>query len=322
MIDPFFLAQWLADWITYAILNLAKDTSLANAINFFIYDSIKVTALLLVIVFVVGLIRTFITPEKVRKIVGKKKEGLGNVLAALLGIPTPFCSCSAVPLFIGFIESGIPLGITFSFLIASPLINEVAATMLFAMFGWQIAALYIVSGLIVAIIAGIIIGRLGLEKEVEEFVYKVHAKKIKEKEMTWKERINFGLNESKSITLKVLPYLLVGIAIGGIIHGYAPSDLLLQIAGPNNPLAVPIAVLIGIPLYSNAAGMVPIVGVLINKGLPIGTALAFMMAVIGLSLPEMIILRKVLKPKLLAIFAFIMFIAFTGIGLLFNLIIK
>jgi len=322
MFDPFFLAQWLADWITYSILNLAKDTGLANTINFFIYDSIKVTLLLLVIVFIVGIIRTFVTAERVRKIVGKKKEGIGNILAALLGIPTPFCSCSAVPLFIGFIESGIPLGITFSFLIASPLINEVAATMLFAMFGWEIAAMYIISGLVVAILAGIIIGRLGLEKEVEEFVYKTHAKKVKEEKMNWKQRINFGLQESKSITLKVLPYLLLGIAIGGIIHGYAPQDLLIQIAGKDNPLAVPVAVLIGIPLYSNAAGMVPIVGVLIDKGLPIGTALAFMMAVIGLSLPEMIILRKVLKPKLLAIFAFILFLSFTGIGLLFNLIIR
>jgi len=310
MFDPFFLAQWLADWITYSILNLAKDTGLANTINFFIYDSIKVTLLLLVIVFIVGIIRTFVTAERVRKIVGKKKEGIGNILAALLGIPTPFCSCSAVPLFIGFIESGIPLGITFSFLIASPLINEVAATMLFAMFGWEIAAMYIISGLVVAILAGIIIGRLGL------------AKKVKEEKMNWKQRINFGLQESKSITLKVLPYLLLGIAIGGIIHGYAPQDLLIQIAGKDNPLAVPVAVLIGIPLYSNAAGMVPIVGVLIDKGLPIGTALAFMMAVIGLSLPEMIILRKVLKPKLLAIFAFILFLSFTGIGLLFNLIIR
>jgi len=322
MIDLFFLAQWFADWITYAVLNLAKDSALASAINFFVYDSIKVTILLLVIVFFVGIVRTFITPQKVRKIVGKKKEGIGNILAALLGVVTPFCSCSAVPLFIGFVESGIPLGITFSFLIASPLINEVAAIMLFAMFGWEIAALYIVSGLIVAIIAGIIIGRLNLEKEVEDFVYKIHAKKIKEEKMDWKQRINFGLKESKTITLKVLPYLLIGIAIGGVIHGYAPSDLLIQIAGANNPFAVPIAVLIGIPLYSNAAGMVPIVGVLIDKGLPIGTALAFMMAVIGLSLPEMIILRKVLKPKLLAIFAVILFISFTLIGMLFNVLLN
>jgi uncharacterized protein len=317
MFDPFIFAQWFSDWVTYSLLNLVKDSSLASALNFFIYDSIKVTLLLLVIVFVVGIIRTFITPDKVRKL-----EGIGNILAALLGIPTPFCSCSAVPLFIGFVESGIPLGITFSFLIASPLINEVAATMLFAMFGWEIALLYVVSGLVVAIVAGIIIGRMNLEKELEPFVYEMHVKRTNEKKMNWKQRINFGLSESKNITLKVLPYLLIGIAIGGIIHGYAPSDLLIQIAGKDNLFAVPLAVLIGIPLYSNAAGMVPIVGVLIAKGLPIGTALAFMMAVIGLSLPEMIILRKVLKPKLLAIFALTLFISFTLLGFLFNFLLS
>jgi uncharacterized protein len=239
-----------------------------------------------------------------------------------LGVPTPFCSCSAVPLFIGFVESGVPLGITFSFLIASPLINEVAATMLFAMFGWQIAALYIGSGLVIAIIAGMIIGRLHLESEVEGFVYKIKAKNTLERKMIWKERVGFGIEESKSITRKVLPYLLLGIAIGGLIHGYAPSDFLASIAGKGNPLAVPIAVLIGVPLYSNAAGMVPIVGVMISKGMATGTALAFMMAVIGLSLPEMIILRKVLKPKLLAVFALVLFVSFVLTGYLFNIILS
>ena len=214
-----------------------------------------------------------------------RSEGVGNVLAALLGIPTPFCSCSAVPLFIGFVESGVPLGITFSFLIASPLINEVAAAMLLAMFGWQIALIYIVSGLIIAIVAGIIIGRLHLEGEVEEFVCKCKLHDQAEKPMTWRERILFAISESKSITLTVLPYIAIGIAIGAIIHGYAPADFLASIAGPGNPLAVPIAVLVGIPLYSNAAGMIPIMQVLTAKGMAMGTALAFMMAVIGLSLP-------------------------------------
>ena len=321
MVDFFYPIQIFADWVTYFLLNLVKDSALANTINFFVYDSIKIVLLLLVIVFFVGILRTFITPKKVKKLVGGKKEGVGNILAALLGIPTPFCSCSAVPLFIGFVESGIPLGITFSFLIASPLINEVAIAMLLAMFGWEIALLYVVSGLFVAIIAGIIIGRLNLEKEVESFVYDMHVVNSREKKMSWKERIDFGLTESKEITLKVLPYLLFGIAIGGIIHGYAPSDLLIQIAGSTNIFAVPLAVLIGIPLYSNAAGMVPIVGVLIAKGLPLGTALAFMMSVIGLSLPEMIILRKVLKPKLLAIFALTLFISFTFLGFLFNFLL-
>jgi len=246
---------------------------------------------------------------------------VGNVLAALLGIPTPFCSCSAVPLFIGFVESGVPLGITFSFLIASPLINEVAAAMLFALFGWQIAVLYIVTGLVIAIVAGIIIGRLKLESQVEEFVWKCKMHDQADKPITARERIDFGIAESKAITLKVLPYIIVGIAIGAVIHGYAPADFLVGIAGPGNPFAVPIAVLIGIPLYSNAAGMIPIMEVLTAKGMAMGTALAFMMSVIGLSLPEMIILRKVIKIKLLAIFAGILFVSFTLTGYLFNAIL-
>ncbi|MGA2914358.1 MAG: permease [Methanoregula sp.] len=313
--------QLFADWVTYSILGLMQGTPLASSVNFFIYDSIKVTLMLAVIVFGVAIIRTYITPQRVKKWVAGRTEGVGNVVAALLGIPTPFCSCSAVPLFIGFVESGVPLGITFSFLIASPLINEVAAAMLLAMFGWQIALIYIVSGLIIAIIAGIIIGRLHLENEVEEFVYKCKMHDQAEKPMTWRDRVDFGISESKNITLKVLPYIIIGIAIGAVIHGYAPADFLVNIAGKNNPLAVPIAVLIGIPLYSNAAGMIPIMEVLTAKGMAMGTALAFMMAVIGLSLPEMIILRKVIKIKLLVIFAGILFVSFTLTGYLFNAIL-
>ena len=298
-----------------------EGTPLASSVNFFVNDIIWVTLLLAVVVFGIAIVRTFITPQRVKKLVAGRSEGVGNVLAALLGIPTPFCSCSAVPLFIGFVESGVPLGITFSFLIASPLINEVAAAMLLAMFGWQIALIYIVSGLIIAIVAGIVIGRLHLEGEVEEFVYKCKLHDQEEKPMTWRERILFAINESKSITLTVLPYIAIGIAIGAIIHGYAPADFLASIAGPGNPLAVPIAVLIGIPLYSNAAGMIPIMQVLTAKGMAMGTALAFMMAVIGLSLPELIILRKVIKIKLLAIFVGIMFVAITLTGYLFNAIL-
>jgi uncharacterized membrane protein YraQ (UPF0718 family) len=310
--------QQLADWVTYSILGLVQGSPLASSVNFFIYDTIKVTLMLAVIVFAVAIIRTYITPQKVKKWVAGRNEGVGNVVAALLGIPTPFCSCSAVPLFIGFVESGVPLGITFSFLIASPLINEIAVAMLFAMFGWQIALIYIVSGLIIAIFAGIIIGRLHLESEVEEFVWKCKMHDQVENPMTWKDRIDFGISESRSITLKVLPYIIIGITIGAIIHGYAPADFLVNIAGENNPLAVPIAVLIGIPLYSNAAGMIPIMEVLTSKGMAMGTALAFMMAVIGLSLPEMIILRKVIKLKLILIFAGILFVSFTLTGYLFN----
>lgn len=315
------MLQEFADWVTYTLLRMSPTTPPGSAVDFFIYDSIKVTVLLAIIVFLVAIVRTFITPQKVKKWVAGRTEGVGNVVAAILGIPTPFCSCSAVPLFIGFVESGVPLGITLSFLIASPLINEVAATMLLAMFGWQIAAIYIISGLIIAIIAGIIIGRLHLESEVEDFVYKIKLYDLAEKAMTWKDRLIFAKNESWEITRKVLPYILLGIGVGAVIHGYAPADFLANIAGKNNPLAVPIAVLIGIPLYSNAAGMIPILQVLTSKGMAMGTALAFMMAVIGLSLPEMIILRKVLKIKLLAIFAGILFVSFTLTGYLFNAIL-
>ena len=315
------ILQQFADWLTYSILGLGPGSPLASSVNFFVYDSIKVTVMLAVIVFMVAIVRSYVTPQKVKKWVAGRTEGVGNVLAAILGIPTPFCSCSAVPLFIGFVESGVPLGITFSFLIASPLINEVAAAMLLAMFGWQIAALYIVSGLIIAIVAGIIIGRLHLESEVEEFVWKCKLYDQAEKTMTWNDRLTFAKNESRDITLKVLPYILLGIGIGAVIHGYAPADLLVNIAGKNNPLAVPIAVLIGIPLYSNAAGMIPIMEVLTAKGMAMGTALAFMMAVIGLSLPEMIILRKVIKINLLVIFAGILFVSFTLTGYLFNAVL-
>jgi len=313
--------QLFADALTYQVLGLVQGSPLASSIDFFIYDTLKVTLLLAVIVFTVAIVRSYITPQKVKKWVGGRTGGVGNVVAALLGIPTPFCSCSAVPLFIGFVESGVPLGITFSFLIASPLINEVAAAMLLAMFGWQIALIYIVSGLIIAIIAGIIIGRLHMESEVEDFVWKCRMHDQAEKPMTWRDRVDFAIRESESITLKVIPYIVIGIAIGAIIHGYAPADFLVNIAGPDNPLAVPIAVLIGIPLYSNAAGMIPIMEVLTAKGMAMGTALAFMMAVIGLSLPEMVILRKVIKIKLLLVFAGILFVSFTLTGYLFNAIL-
>ena len=315
------MLQEFADFVSYQLLGMAKESHLGEAVNFFVYDSIKVTLLLAVIVFLVGIVRTFITPLKVKKFLGKKREGIGNALAALLGIPVPFCSCSAVPLFIGFINAGVPLGVTFSFLIASPLINEIAVTMLFAMFGWEIAAIYIISGLIIAIVAGIIIGRLGLEKELTRTVKNTEVDMGKERKLSWKQRINFGIQESRRITFSVLPYLLIGIAIGGFIHGFVPADMLAGIAGKDNIFAVPIAVLLGIPLYSNAAGMVPVIGVLTSKGVAMGTALAFMMAVIGLSLPEMIILRKVMKPKLIAIFALILFIAFVITGYLFNAIL-
>ncbi|PWR71043.1 permease [Methanospirillum lacunae] len=315
------MIEKFADWVTYTLLNLSPDSPAGSSVHFFIFDSIYVTIMMMLVVFFIAIIRSFITPQKIRKWLGGRHEGVGNVIAALLGIPTPFCSCSAVPMFIGFIESGVPLGVTFSFLIASPMINEIAATMLYTMFGWQIAALYIITGFIIAVTAGIIIGRLHLESEIEDFVYASNLPVMSEKVLSWKDRIIFAKNESKNITLRVLPYILLGIGVGGIIHGYAPMELLSQYAGPDNPFAVPLAVLIGIPLYMNAVGMIPILQVLTEKGVAMGTALAFMMAVIGLSVPEMIILRKVLKIRLLVIFAGILFVAITMTGIIFNMIL-
>lgn len=291
-----------------------------EALAFFIYDTIKVVLLLVAMVFLIGVVRTFVTPQRIRKLLGGRKEGAGNVLAALLGVPTPFCSCSAVPLFIAFVESGIPLGITFSFLISAPLINETAIALLLALFSWKVAALYVGAGLAIAVVGGVIIGRLKLEGEVEEFVYKGRAQKVKEKKWTWDERLAFAKGQTGSIVWKVGPYIVLAIAIGALIHGYAPEDFLASVAGADNPLAVPVAVLIGIPLYSNAAGTIPVVQALMGKGMALGTALAFMMSVTGLSLPEMIILRKVLKPKLIGIFIAILALSFVVIGLLFNAI--
>jgi len=311
-------------------MGLDPTSALGSAVNFFIYDTIKILILLTVIIFAIAFFRSYISPLKVRKALAKRNEYIGNVAAALVGIITPFCSCSAVPLFIGFVESGVPLGVTFSFLIASPMINEIAIILLWGMLGWQITALYIISGLIIAIIAGIIIGKLKLEGEVESYVYEMINKikaaekagiTLEEEKQTPKERLLSSKDYTLDLLKKIGPYVVIAIGIGAIIHGYAPADFLIKYAGPGNPLAVPIAVLIGVPLYSNAAGIIPLVAVFIEKGIPIGTALAFMMAVTALSLPEMIILRKVLKPKLLAIFIGTLAVSITTIGYLFNTII-
>lgn len=322
------ILQEIVNYFTYVILSLNPASQLGSAVNFFIYDTIKILILLAVLIFVISFFRSYISPVKVRQIVSGRNEYLGNVLAALLGTITPFCSCSAVPLFIGFVEAGIPLGVTFSFLISSPMVNEIAVILLLGMVGWEITGLYIFSGLIIAIVAGIIIGRLKLEGEVESYVYEMLEKMeatgsttIGIEDMTIKGRAQYGYDYMVDILKRVIPYVIIAIGIGAIIHGYAPADLLIKYAGPGNPFAVPIAVLIGVPLYSNAAGIIPLVAVFIEKGIPIGTALAFMMAVTALSFPEMIILRKVLKPKLLAIFVGILAVSIILIGYLFNFII-
>ncbi|RJQ53677.1 MAG: permease [Actinobacteria bacterium] len=319
--DIFAPLQWLADKITFGWIGLADGSRLGEALNFFLYDSAKILIMLSVIVFFVAIIRSFFPPEKTRRYLSHSRQYVGNVLAAGFGIVTPFCSCSAVPLFIGFVESGVPLGVTFSFLISSPMVNEVAVILLLGLFGWKIAGLYMVAGLSTAIVSGIVIGRLGMEHLVEEYVYQVKMGEAEITEPTWRERLDYAKGYVRQIVGKVWPYVLAGIAIGGFMHGYLPNDFLVRYAGAGNPLAVPLAVVIGVPLYSNAAGVVPIVHVLMQKGMATGTVLAFMMAVVALSVPELIILRRVLKPKLIAVFVGINTVAIMAVGYLFNLVI-
>jgi uncharacterized protein len=316
------LIQPLANWIAYTALNLPQGSHLGEAVAFFLYDVPKILLLLSGMIFVISIIRTFFSPERTRALLGGKRQGIGNVLAALLGIVTPFCSCSAVPLFIGFVESGIPLGVTFSFLIAAPTINEVAVVMLFGLFGWKVAALYIASGLVIAIVAGMVIGRLKLERFVEDFVWKMQSTGVGlDEKPTWPERIQRGWESVKEIVGKVWLYVVIGIAVGAGIHGYVPESALVGIMGKQAWWSVPAAVLMGVPLYSNAAGVIPIVSALMEKGASLGTVLAFMMSVVGLSLPEVIILRRVLKPQLIAVFIGTVAIAIVITGYLFNLVI-
>jgi uncharacterized protein len=315
------IIQPISNWLVYTAFRLPQG-KLGESIAFFLYDVPKILLLLAGMIFLISIVRTFFSPERTRALLGGKREGVGNVLAALLGIVTPFCSCSAVPLFIGFVESGIPLGVTFSFLIAAPTINEVAIVMLFGLFGWKIAGLYILSGLVIAVIAGFIIGRLKLERYVEEFVWKIHGQAgVEGEKLIWAVRFERAWGSVKEIIKNVWLYVVVAIAIGAAIHGYVPASALAGIMGRQAWWSVPAAVLLGIPLYSNAAGMIPIVSALIEKGASLGTALAFMMAVVGLSLPEAIILRRVLKPQLLAVFFGTVAAAIILTGYLFNWIL-
>lgn len=316
--------QYLVDLLVYGVFGLSKVSRLGSAVNFFIFDSIKIFILLVIIIYAITFIRSFFPPEKTRKILAKSKGGtfIGHILAAMLGIVTPFCSCSAVPLFIGFVEAGIPLGVTFSFLVAAPMVNEVALGLLYGMFGIKVALIYVLSGEIIAIVSGIIIGKLKLEKYVEEYVYEISIDGNNDiPNPTMKERLMDSWNFTRDLLKKIWLYVVIGIGIGGIMHGWVPSGVLAQYAGKNNPFAVLIAVIIGIPLYSNAAGVIPLVSELTRAGVAMGTALAFMMAVTGLSLPESILLRKVLKPKLLAIFIGIVGVGIVITGYMFNFIL-
>ena len=310
-----------ADYMTYQVFEITKGSKLGDAVNFFIYDSLKIFIMLAIIIFFVSIIRTYFPPERTKQLLSHKREFLGNILAALLGIVTPFCSCSAVPVFIGFVESGVPLGVTFSFLISSPMVNEVALVLLWGMFGWKIAMIYISTGVLVAIISGYIIGKLKLEHLVEEYVYQMKVGQNEIESMTAAARLQYAKDYTKEILWKVWLYVVIAISLGGFIHGYAPQDFLADYAGKDNLFAVPLAVLVGVPLYSNAAGVIPIVYALMEKGMSMGTVLAFMMSVTALSLPEMIILRNVLKPKLIAIFVSIMAVAITLTGYMFNIVL-
>lgn len=312
----------IASYLVYDLMHLARGTHMADAAEFFIYDTIKIFLLLAVIIFVVSLVRSYFPPERTKRLLSHKKVFIGNILAALLGVVTPFCSCSAVPLFIGFVEAGVPLGITFSFLVSSPMVNEVAVVLLWGLFGWKIAGLYIGTGLLVAVFAGIVIGRLKLERWVEEYVFSIQSGSGRETSgPPFRERLGYAKWNTADILRRVWLFIIVAIAIGGFIHGYVPQDFLAAYAGKGNIFAVPTAVLLGVPLYSNAAGIIPVVYALMEKGLSMGTVLAFMMAVTALSLPEMIILRKVLKKPLLAVFAGIMTLTIMAVGYLFNAVL-
>ena len=324
-----YFVYWANDkfwnWLLFKVLPFDKKSKLGDAVRFFFYDSSKIILLLVGITFSVTMLRSFIPIERTRSLLGGKRQGIGNVIAASAGIVTPFCSCSAVPVFIGFLSSGVPIGVTLSFLIASPLINEIAVGLLFTMFGFKIAAIYLISGLTIAITAGMVLGKMKVERWVEPFVYANQMNQQAEfasPRYSIQDRARMGAEESAAIFKKIWLYLLAGIAVGAAIHGWAPTSFFAEHAGRNNPFAVLIAVAIGVPLYSNAAGVMPIVQALYSKGLPMGTLLAFMMAVVALSLPEMILLKRVLKPKLLITYIAIVASGIIFVGYLFNAILK
>ncbi len=323
-----WLAAWLAnaplaDWAAFDLLRLERGSHLGEAVAFFLLDVPKVLLLLLGIVTVVTLVRGFFSPEKVRAALAGRGLVAGTGAAAAFGIVTPFCSCSAVPLFIGFVEAGIPLGVTFAFLISSPMVNEVALVLLWGLFGPGIALTYVAAGLAVAMAGGLVIGRLRLERYVEDYVWEIRGNGGPgiEVHLTWGERMSDAWRYTRDLVRKITPYLLVGIGVGAFIHGYVPTDLVASLGGRSNPLAVPLVVLVAIPLYSNAAGTIPIVQALLDKGMPLGTTLAFMMAVTAISLPEFVILRRVIRPQLLAVFAGVVTLGILAIGYLFNVLI-
>jgi len=323
----FWLIAWFinlpaAEWAAYDLVGLDRGSQAGDAIAFFLYDAPKVLLLLTGVVTLVSFLRSFVSPDRVRRALVGRGTVPGTMAAAGFGVVTPFCSCSAVPLFIGFLEAGVPLGVTFAFLIASPMVNEIAIVLLWGLFGPGVALAYMLAGLTVAVVAGLVIGRLGLERYVEDYVWQVRAAGgLIEVRPTFAERVTDAWRSTLDIVRRVLPFVVAGIAVGALIHGFVPTDLVVAVGGRDNPLAVPMLVGLGVPLYSNAAGTIPIVEALIGKGLPLGSALAFMMAVTALSVPELVILRRVMKPHLIALFVAVVTTGILLVGYGFNLFI-
>ncbi|MBN2479688.1 MAG: permease [Parachlamydiales bacterium] len=316
--------QAFSDWLVYDFLKISKNTLLGSSLDFFIFDCLKIFTLIFVLIFLVAMLRTYIPTDKIKKTLTHKRIYFGNILASLLGIVTPFCTCSAIPMFLSFLEAGIPLGITFSFLIASPLINEVALILLLGMFGWKIAVLYIFCGLLISVFAGLLLGNLNLQKMLISISLTKDQKCVcshKKIKYTFKKRLSYSKNYTLTILKKIWIYIFIGIGIGAWIHGYVPQDFLAKYASSGKWYSVPLAVIIGMPLYSNAAGVIPLVSTLVEKGLGMGTVLAFMMSVTGLSLPEFLILKRIMKLKLLFIFASIVGVGIILVGYIFNLLL-
>ena len=319
MVDPF---TRLADFLVFGLIGLDPGQKFTDAAHFFVEDTSKIFGLLVAIVFVMGLFRTLLSPERVKTMIEGRSRGVGYLLAVILGAVTPFCSCSSVPLFIGFLESGIPLGVTMAFLITSPLVNEVAVVILASVMGWQMTVIYVGAGMVVGILGGVLIDRCHLERYVEDYVWTIRMGKtaLSDPALSLRDRVRFAWGEVRAIVGRIWLYVVIGIGIGAALHGYVPQDLVARYAGADNPLAVPVAVLIGLPLYSNATGIIPVAEALLGKGVPIGTVIAFMMSVVAISPPEFVMLRKVVKPPLLVFFGGYLTIAFVIIGYLLNFI--
>lgn len=313
--------DWLDNGVTFILeqwIGLSTTTGLGESLHFFIYDVVKILILLSFMIFLISFLRSYFPPEKIKKAIGHISGLKGHLIASLLGVISPFCSCSTVPLFIGFVEAGIPLGVTFSFLITSPIVNEAAIILLVDSFGPKLAIIYVITGVVIGTVSGIVIGKLNMERYVEPYVYEIHVGETEEETLNFKQRLHFAATSVKDIVKRIWWFLLIGIGLGALIHGYVPDGALATYAGKDNPFAVFVGVAFGIPLYSNATGMIPVVGELMKKGVAIGTALAFMMATTALSLPEMLLLKKVIKVKLIAVFVAITGVAIVLVGLLFN----